>query len=82
MDKLLEGEFEDNEFRRCQQTQCGFFRIGGCKECADCKAAPFNIRKSCERCDSCENCPDSVRWDDEMTKKAGLKKPIVLKIGD
>jgi hypothetical protein len=74
--QLPEGLFEDAEFRRCQQTQCAFFRIGGCKPCAECAAAPFNIRKSCQRCDSCENCENSLRWDDAMSKAIGVKKVI------
>jgi hypothetical protein len=68
------SQFEDEEFRRCQQLQCGFFTQGGCKPCADCKAGPFNIRKSCERCCACEEVPDSLRWDDELTKRLGMKK--------
>jgi hypothetical protein len=74
--------FEDKEFRRCQQTQCGFFQKGGCKSCADCNAAPFNVRKSCDRCDACENVSDSLRWDDEMTKRIGVKKVIPIEVNE
>ena len=76
--ELPGGVMENGEFRRCQQTQCDFFKLGGCKSCADCKASPFNIRKSCHRCDACENVENALRWDDELTKLLGVKKVILV----
>lgn len=75
-----ETVFEDDDFRRCQQIQCGFFKTGGCKACADCKADSFNIRKSCQRCNSCENVEDSLRWDDTLTKLLGVKKVVQVEV--
>jgi hypothetical protein len=77
-DELPDGVMENGVFRRCQQINCGFFQAGGCQPCADCKAAPFNIRKSCMRCDSCEHVQDALRWDDELTKLLGAKKVILV----
>jgi len=76
--ELPDGAMENGVFRRCQQTQCSFFVVGGCQSCAECKAAPFNIRKSCMRCDSCEHVQDALRWDDELTKLLGAKKVILV----
>lgn len=62
MSLLPQGEMENAHVRRCQQTQCSFFVNGGCQACDDCKAAPYEIRKSCSRCYGCENLPDELRW--------------------
>ena len=63
------GELENDEFRRCRQTQCGFFLNGGCRECRECNAKSFLIRKSCACCDNCENQPGYLRFGDEDMQK-------------
>lgn len=67
--ELDKGSLENDEFRRCRQTQCGFFLNGGCRECRDCKAKPFIIRKSCNCCDNCENTPGYLRFGDGELEK-------------
>ena len=68
--KLKEGKLENKHFSRCRQTQCSFFRNGGCQECADCKTEPFLIKKSCDRCVRCEKVPNSLRWGDKKETEA------------
>ena len=62
---LESGEMENDMFRRCRQTQCGFFQNGGCMACETCKAPSFILRKSCERCWRCENVANELRFGNE-----------------
>ena len=62
---------EKNE-HRCQQTQCSFFREGGCKACDDCKSTSYIINQKCKRCFACENVPGSLRWGENQNHKSDL----------
>jgi len=63
--------------KRCRQTKCGFFLLGGCKPCADCSSKPYVINTDCQRCMNCENEENELRWDDKIIKK---QSDIIVKI--
>lgn len=60
----IKGKELDIELMRCKQTQCGFYKLGGCKNCKDCNADPYIIKKSCQTCIDCMTVPDFVRFGD------------------
>ena len=60
--------------KRCTQTQCGFYLNGGCKECEQCKARPYEINVECERCYACENMPNELRFGDKKVRES-IKVP-------
>ena len=76
---LPKGEMENESFHRCRQTQCGYFLNGGCQACAECAAAPFEIRKSCQRCFGCENVPNELRWDPKDLIQVKTKQQVKQK---
>ena len=51
--------------RRCIQTKCSFFVVGGCKSCKKCKAKPFIINPICQKCISCEGVSGQLRFGDD-----------------
>lgn len=60
---------DEKTHRRCTQTNCKFYREGGCKSCEKCNAEPFVLKKSCSKCLACENVPNSLRFSDENSEK-------------
>ena len=60
--------------RRCTQTQCGHYLNGGCKDCEQCKARPYEINVGCERCYACENIPNELRFGDNKFRES-IKVP-------
>lgn len=80
---IEQGQLENSAYRRCRQTQCGFFQQGGCKDCSECSAEPFVLKKACKRCYECENVPNALRWGEpnmQGNKIAEKKKeePMVI----
>lgn len=62
---LKQGQMANVEYHRCRQERCAFFLQGGCKECQECKASPYEIKNGCSRCLSCEGEEGELRWNDE-----------------
>jgi len=55
----------ENNYTKCMQTDCGFWRNGGCQKCEECGAEPYKVTEGCQRCFDCENKPDALRWGDK-----------------
>jgi hypothetical protein len=48
--------------KRCEQTKCSFFLMGHCQSCQICKAEPYIINLSCQKCLSCEQEEGELRF--------------------
>lgn len=77
--ELKPGQEENKTHRRCQQTRCKYFISSEtCRECASCGAAPFEIKKDCQRCLNCCSQEGYLRWDDEENEKLSNNKQVQI----
>ena len=55
-----------NNLSECKQDKCTFLLMGvGCRECDTCKASPYILDDSCDRCWNCSRDIGVLRWNDE-----------------
>lgn len=78
MVKKMEIRKPNKGEHRCTQTQCSYFRDGGCRKCSKCEADPFIINDNCETCFKCENVPNELRFDDPKAKKQSQAQTEVI----
>ena len=56
---------EDDTHRRCTQSQCAYYRMGGCQPCKVCSSDSFILKKDCDTCYKCENVPNACRFGED-----------------
>jgi hypothetical protein len=82
-EQILDQSQEDIFLNRCNQTKCSYYLNGGCKNCKECNAKPYNINYGCECCVSCMTIPNNLRFEldeKEQEKIINDLKEMISKI--
>lgn len=65
--------------RRCEQIKCAFYLQGGCQDCNNCKAKPYEINTSCDMCLQCEGEEGELRFGYKNKSKTTGQQKILDK---